>query len=411
MSRPAAATLDHGTGPRRPAPSQNPRRSRPEDRARRTWCAAAAEPRRGERQLIPEPPHVRQQHPRGHPWVRHVHREVAVEPLRGTQDHQVADVTAPVVRHEQHAVEPERVQQGQHVAGDVLLRPLVRSRPGPPVAGQVGRDDPQPGRRVGQQLPIRPVVLRPAVQCEDGAAVGGAGLGDVKTHSAGLDEGPAHPSDRRWLRRHESDYRERLPRYRAGMGGYRDLFNASIADPTAFWADAARAVTWTREPQRILDDSNPPFYRWFPDGELNTCANALDRHVDGGRADQPALIYDSPVTGSQRTYTYRELLDETARFAGVLRGLRRRQGRPRRHLHADGARGGHRDARVRTARRGAFGGVRRVRRDTNSRRASTTRNRPSSCRPRVASSRRGPSTTSRCSTPHSRSPSTPRPRA
>src|SRR6478736_4970666 len=105
------------------------------------------------------------------------------------------------------------------------------------------------------------------------------------------------------------------------MGGYRELFNASIADPGAFWADAARAVTWTRAPQRVLDDSNPPFYRWFPDGELNTCANALDRHVEDGRADQPALIYDSPVTGSQRIYTYAELLDETARFAGVLRGL------------------------------------------------------------------------------------------
>ena len=72
---------------------------------------------------------------------------------------------------------------------------------------------------------------------------------------------------------------------------------------------------------QILDDTNPPFYRWFPDGELNTCANALDRHVDDGRGDQAALIYDSPVTGTQRTYTYRELLDETARFAGVLRGL------------------------------------------------------------------------------------------
>ena len=105
------------------------------------------------------------------------------------------------------------------------------------------------------------------------------------------------------------------------MGAYRELFTTSIENPTAFWADAARAVTWTREPQRVLDDANPPFYRWFPDGELNTCANALDRHVDGGRAEQPALIYDSPVTGSQRTYTYRELLDETARFAGALRGL------------------------------------------------------------------------------------------
>ena len=99
------------------------------------------------------------------------------------------------------------------------------------------------------------------------------------------------------------------------------MFNASLSDPTAFWADAAKAVTWTREPSRILDDSNPPFYRWYPDAELNTCANALDRHVESGRADQPALIYDSPVTGSQRTYTYRELLDETARFAGALRGL------------------------------------------------------------------------------------------
>ena len=105
------------------------------------------------------------------------------------------------------------------------------------------------------------------------------------------------------------------------MAGYRELFDASIADPAAFWANAAKAVTWTREPQQILDDSNPPFYRWFPDAEMNTCANALDRHVEGGRADQPALIYDSPVTGSARTYTYRELLDETARFAGVLKGL------------------------------------------------------------------------------------------
>jgi propionyl-CoA synthetase len=103
------------------------------------------------------------------------------------------------------------------------------------------------------------------------------------------------------------------------MGGYRELFEASIRDPNAFWADAAKAVTWTREPQQVLDDTNPPFYRWYPDGELNTCANALDRHVDGGRADQPALIYDSPVTGTKRTYTYRELLDLTARFAGALR--------------------------------------------------------------------------------------------
>ncbi|OBK80119.1 propionyl-CoA synthetase [Mycobacterium sp. 1274761.0] len=105
------------------------------------------------------------------------------------------------------------------------------------------------------------------------------------------------------------------------MAGYTELFQASIEDPTTFWADAAKAVTWTREPTQILDDSNPPFYRWFPDGELNTAANALDRHVDAGRCDQPALIYDSPVTGTRRAYTYRELLDQTARFAGAMHSL------------------------------------------------------------------------------------------
>lgn len=102
---------------------------------------------------------------------------------------------------------------------------------------------------------------------------------------------------------------------------YRALFEASLAHPHRFWADAARAVTWTREPRRILDDSNPPHYRWFVDGELNTCANALDRHVDGGRAEQTAPIYDSPLAGSQRSYTYHELWYDTARFAGVLQDL------------------------------------------------------------------------------------------
>jgi propionyl-CoA synthetase len=94
-----------------------------------------------------------------------------------------------------------------------------------------------------------------------------------------------------------------------------------MKDPAEFWAQAAKEVSWIREPRQVLDESTPPFYRWFPDAELNTCANALDRHVADGRAEQPALIYDSPVTNSQRTYTYGELLDETARFAGVLRGL------------------------------------------------------------------------------------------
>ena len=104
------------------------------------------------------------------------------------------------------------------------------------------------------------------------------------------------------------------------VGVYREIFQSSLDDPAAFWAQAAQAVSWTKEPQRILDDDNPPFYRWFPDAELNTCANALDRHI-AERGDQTALIYDSPVTGTKKRYTYRELLDNTARFAGVLRSL------------------------------------------------------------------------------------------
>jgi propionyl-CoA synthetase len=105
------------------------------------------------------------------------------------------------------------------------------------------------------------------------------------------------------------------------VSGYRDVYQASISDPQHFWAKAAEAVTWSRPPQRVLEDGNPPFYRWFPDAELNTCANALDRHVEAGRGDQAALIYDSPVTGTKRVMSYRELLHETARFAGVLREL------------------------------------------------------------------------------------------
>ncbi|KIR63403.1 propionyl-CoA synthetase [Micromonospora haikouensis] len=105
------------------------------------------------------------------------------------------------------------------------------------------------------------------------------------------------------------------------MGAYRAAYERSIADPTGFWRDAAAEIDWHRPPQRILDDTRAPLYRWFPDGELNTCHNALDRHVAAGRGDQPALIHDSPVTGVTRTYTYAELRDATTRFAGALRRL------------------------------------------------------------------------------------------
>jgi propionyl-CoA synthetase len=82
------------------------------------------------------------------------------------------------------------------------------------------------------------------------------------------------------------------------MGGYRELFAASIKDPETFWAQAAQAVSWLQPPQQVFDDSRSPFYRWFPDATLNTCANALDRQVADGRAKQAALIYDSPGPGS-----------------------------------------------------------------------------------------------------------------
>jgi len=105
------------------------------------------------------------------------------------------------------------------------------------------------------------------------------------------------------------------------VGAYADIFQASVEDPEGFWLGAAEAIDWYTKPTRALDASNPPFYRWFPDGELNVCHNALDRHVEAGRGEQAALIYDSPVTGTQRTYTYAALRDEVARFAGVLAGL------------------------------------------------------------------------------------------
>ncbi|MBA3260447.1 MAG: propionyl-CoA synthetase [Gemmatimonadales bacterium] len=101
---------------------------------------------------------------------------------------------------------------------------------------------------------------------------------------------------------------------------YHEVYARWREAPEAFWAEAAEAVHWHRKWDAVLDASRPPFSRWFPGGLVNTCYNALDRHVESGRADQPALIYDSPVTSTVRSFTYRELRDEVARFAGVLAG-------------------------------------------------------------------------------------------
>lgn len=99
---------------------------------------------------------------------------------------------------------------------------------------------------------------------------------------------------------------------------YKKAYERSLTDPEGFWADAAEDLHWERKWDRVLDDSQKPFYRWFVGGQLNTCYNALDRHIADGRGNQPALIYDSPVTNTIKTYTYAELRDEVALFAGVL---------------------------------------------------------------------------------------------
>jgi propionyl-CoA synthetase len=105
------------------------------------------------------------------------------------------------------------------------------------------------------------------------------------------------------------------------MGAYEESYRRSLTDPDGFWLEAATAIDWTRPPTRGLDDSAAPLYRWFPDGELNTSYNALDRHLEAGNGERTALIYDSPVTGTGRSLSYRELRDEVAVFAGALRSL------------------------------------------------------------------------------------------
>lgn len=100
---------------------------------------------------------------------------------------------------------------------------------------------------------------------------------------------------------------------------YNQIHARSLSDPDGFWGEAAEDITWIKRWDKVLDDSNAPFYRWFTGGVLNTCYNAVDRHVEAGRGAQAAIIYDSPVTKTVQTITYAELQDQVARFAGALR--------------------------------------------------------------------------------------------
>ncbi|ODS93954.1 MAG: propionyl-CoA synthetase [Comamonas sp. SCN 65-56] len=106
-----------------------------------------------------------------------------------------------------------------------------------------------------------------------------------------------------------------------GSGNYAKTRAAAQSDPQGFWAGVAEGIAWDKRWDTVIDDSRKPFYRWFAGGVLNTCYNCVDRHVEGGRGDQLALIYDSPLAGAQRKFTYRQLQDEVARCAGVLRDM------------------------------------------------------------------------------------------
>jgi propionyl-CoA synthetase len=103
------------------------------------------------------------------------------------------------------------------------------------------------------------------------------------------------------------------------INAYQVAFDRSINSPDEFWGEAAENISWIKRWDKVLDDSNKPFYRWFSGGQLNTCYNALDFHIDNGRGEQLALIYDSPVTSTIKTFTYNQLRNDVANFAGALR--------------------------------------------------------------------------------------------
>ena len=103
------------------------------------------------------------------------------------------------------------------------------------------------------------------------------------------------------------------------MGSYTEIYQLALDKPEEFWAAAADDLLWQKRWDKILDETNSPFNNWFSGGKINTCYNALDRHVDEGNSSRLALIYDSPVTNVKQKITYLELRDRVASFSGVLR--------------------------------------------------------------------------------------------
>ena len=99
---------------------------------------------------------------------------------------------------------------------------------------------------------------------------------------------------------------------------YREIYNQSINNPEKFWQEVSEDIFWYKKPTKILNKSNPPFYKWYEDGITNTCYNALDLHIDQGKGDKIALIYDSPITGKKANFTFKELKNKVSHFAGAL---------------------------------------------------------------------------------------------
>ena len=100
---------------------------------------------------------------------------------------------------------------------------------------------------------------------------------------------------------------------------FKRIYEESIKNPEKFWQEASNDIFWFKKPTKILNKSNPPFYKWFEDGVTNTCYNALDIHIDNGDGKRTALIYDSPITGNKSKFTYEELRSKVAKFAGALK--------------------------------------------------------------------------------------------
>ena len=102
-------------------------------------------------------------------------------------------------------------------------------------------------------------------------------------------------------------------------GHFKEMSAAALADPAGFWSEIAKDVHWISPPQKVLEDSQPPFYKWFTGGQINGCYNAVDCHVEAGHGERAAIIYDSAITDSQQTISYADLQSRVAHMAGVLK--------------------------------------------------------------------------------------------